>query len=311
MIDAGWDEYRGWAARARKLQADLRRWNMASLLCAVAAAIFGGLAVQLKDVNPWGSGLALAAAVAAAITPLVGREILSSGVEKKWIGARALAESIKSQCYRVAAGLPPWDGPDAGIRFMDWRADATGGAAQKGIVPLDDPVPPEKGDKRRPGPGMDEAWYLEHRVRDQRAYFATARDRNERAAGRLRWLNIAASLAAAGFAAAGAARYPVTAWAGVFVTISAAIVAVGLLERRHTLAAQYGAMAIAMGRIEEWREATKAGLAALVDRTEALLTAEHAAWAQSMAQTGGEAKPAATGAKPPAGAGAGAGPPKG
>src|SRR5688500_16636526 len=105
MIETGWDEYRGWAARSRQLQGQLRSWNLASLLGVVAAAIFGGLAVQLKDTDPWGSALAAAAAVAAAIAPIVGREIMSSGVEKKWIRARALAEAIKSQCYRVAACL--------------------------------------------------------------------------------------------------------------------------------------------------------------------------------------------------------------
>jgi len=30
MIDAAWDEYRGWAARARELQGKLRRWNLAA-----------------------------------------------------------------------------------------------------------------------------------------------------------------------------------------------------------------------------------------------------------------------------------------
>lgn len=295
MIETGWDEYRGWAARARRLQADLRRWNLASLLCVTAAAFFGGLAVQLKDRDTAGSVIAGLAAVAAALAPVIGREIMSSGVEKKWIRARALAEAIKSQCYRVAAGLPPYDGTDSAERFIAWRDEVTKVAPAEGLVPLDDPAPSE-GDKRRPATAMDSAWYLERRVEDQRKFFANGQRRHEAAAGRLRLLNIAAALAAAALAAIGASKLgdatgiEFAAWAGVFVTISTAIVAVGLLDRRASLAAQYGAMAIALGRLKEWQEATQADLKALVDRTESLLTAEHAAWAQSMSPARAEAK---------------------
>lgn len=295
MIETGWDEYRGWAARARQLQARLRKWNLASLVCVAAAAFFGGLAVQLKDSDPWGSAVAALAAVAAALAPVVGREIMSSGVEKKWIRARALAESIKSQCYRVAAGLAPYDGADKAERFIAWRDEVTKVAPAEGLIPLDDPVPAE-GDKRRPGPGMEVDWYLENRVSNQQTFFSNGRRRHEDAAGRLRALNIAAAIAAAALAAIGASKLAegtgieFAAWAGVFVTISAAILAVGLLDRRASLAAQYGAMAIALGRLKEWQEATRADLKALVDRTESLLTAEHAAWAQSMSAAKVEAK---------------------
>ncbi|HTG44856.1 MAG TPA: DUF4231 domain-containing protein [Verrucomicrobiae bacterium] len=296
MIETGWDEYRGWAARARQLQANLRKWNVASLVCIVAAAIFGGFAVQLKDTDPWGSALAAAAAIAAAIAPVIGREIMSSGVEKKWIRARALAEAIKSQCYRVAAGLPPFDGGDSGERFIAWRDDVTRIAPAEGLIPLEDPVPAE-GDKRRPVSGMDVGWYLENRVVNQQGYYNKGRREHEAAAGRLRLLNIGAAVVAAILAALGASKIAgnsgieFAAWAGVFVTISAAILAVGLLDRRASLAAQYGAMAIALGRLKEWQAATRSDLKALVDRTESLLTAEHAAWAQSMAQAKLEPKP--------------------
>jgi conflict system pore-forming effector with SLATT domain/uncharacterized protein DUF4231 len=282
MIDTAWDEYRGWAARARALQSSLRRWKLASLLCAVAAALFGALALEMKG-SAWDRGFALAAAVTAGLAPIVGREIFSSALEKKWLRARALAETIKSECFRVVAGIAPYDGAERIARFIDWRASVTAPAAAEGVTPLADPVP-AAGDKRRPAAAMDAAWYIERRIRDQKGFFVARQASNERAARRLRWLNFGASAAAVGFAAVGAAGLGLTAWGGVFVTAAAAITALGLLERRNYLAAQYGAMAIAMGRIEEWHATANRTLADLVDRTEALLSAEHAAWAQTMAK---------------------------
>lgn len=292
MIEPGWDEYRGWAARSRQLQAQLRRWNRASLACAVAAAVFGGLAIQLGP--PWARAAALGAAVAAALAPVIGREMLSSAVDRKWLRVRALAEGIKSECFRVAARLPPYDGPDALARFIAWRSALTSVAAAEQVTSLADPAPPE-GDKRRPPAAMDAAWYLRHRLGDQKAYYAKGQRDNERIASRLRWLSVAMSLLATACAGAAAAGFPSSAWVGVFVTVSTAVVAVGLLEKRHFLAAEYGAMVLALGRIEESWAAGQLDFAALVDRTETLLGTEHAAWAQAMArfQSGGGAAPPA------------------
>jgi heme A synthase len=292
MIDAAWDEYRGWAARARELQGKLRRWNLAALASAVAAAVFGGLAVQFGEWPlpwpTWGKYAAGAAAVAAALTPIIGREMLSSGVERRWQRARALAEGIKSECFRFAARLTPYDAEDAAARFLAWRTTLAGAAAHDRVTPVADPAPPT-GDKRRPPADLEAGWYLERRLRDQRAYYDKGRRTNEVAAMRLRLASGGASALAAilaGVAAADLARkdFPLTAWVGVCVTIAAAIVAVGLLEKRHYLAAEYGLMTIALDRIEEAWTAGLLQFGALVDQTESLLGAEHAAWVQAMAR---------------------------
>jgi len=282
MIDSAWDEYRGWAARARELQGKLRRWNLAALASAVAAAVFGGLAVQLGR-SDWGKAAAGAAAVAAALTPIIGREMLSSAVERRWQRARALAEGIKSECFRFAARLTPYDAEDAAARFLAWRTALAGAAAHDQVTPLADPAPPN-GDKRRPPADLEAGWYLERRLRDQRAFYDKGRRTNEQAAVRLRGLSAGSSLLAAIFAGIAAAGYAVTAWVGVFVTIAAAIVAVGLLQKRHYLAAEYGLMTIALERIEEAWTAGLLQFGALVDQTESLLGTEHAAWVQAMAR---------------------------
>ena len=115
MIDSGWDEYRGWASAAAALQKDLSWANTAALACAALAAALGALAAALGKNG--GKPLAALAAVAAAATPIVGRHILESGSQAGSIRARATAEAIKGECYRAAARLPPYDGPDARNRF--------------------------------------------------------------------------------------------------------------------------------------------------------------------------------------------------
>ncbi len=107
MLRTAWNAYRGWAKRARDLQAAAGRWNLVALACVVLAA-FCGAATSLVPAapDPWnalGTWLASAAAVAAAVGAYLGREILGSGKEGGWIQARATAEGIKSECFRYAA----------------------------------------------------------------------------------------------------------------------------------------------------------------------------------------------------------------
>ncbi len=44
MLRQVWNAHRGWAKLARDMQSQTQRWNLAALLCIVAAAIFGAVA---------------------------------------------------------------------------------------------------------------------------------------------------------------------------------------------------------------------------------------------------------------------------
>src|SRR5262245_55059954 len=101
-IQNAWDEYRGWAARARSLQAASRKWNTAALVCAALAAVFGAAASHAGGPTA-GPVLAILAAFSAAVIPVLGRDILAVGRESGWIRARATAEALKSECYLFAA----------------------------------------------------------------------------------------------------------------------------------------------------------------------------------------------------------------
>jgi Protein of unknown function (DUF4231) len=92
------------------------------LITVAAAAIFGAVATQTAG-TPVGQAFTLLAAIAAALTPVLGREILAVGNEAKWIRSRATAEAIKSECFRFAARSGIYANADADEAFMGRRAE--------------------------------------------------------------------------------------------------------------------------------------------------------------------------------------------
>jgi hypothetical protein len=106
--------------------------------------------------------LSLLAAVAAALTPILGKEILSLGAEAKWIRARATAEAIKSECFRFAAGAGDYPGADAQEKFAEHLSQLSEEARKAQLFALQDPVP-ASGDRRRPSLPLDPKWYMASR----------------------------------------------------------------------------------------------------------------------------------------------------
>ena len=164
MIESAWNEYRGWARRSRTLQQSIRNWNTAAAACAALAAVLGAATTGRSYATA--ASLAALAAVASAVTPILGRHILETGSEARWIRARAAAEDIKSECFAFAAGIPPYDRADRNVVFIQRRNALAEGAFRAGLTPLPDLVD-EQGDNRQPPVPMDADWYLAHRVRDQ------------------------------------------------------------------------------------------------------------------------------------------------
>src|SRR5215467_7820442 len=150
--------------------------------------------------------LSFAAAATAALTPILGKEILSVGNESKWIAARAIAEAIKSECFRFAAKVDDYAGADALDRFIAKREALTQTAAEAKITPADDPIP-AAGDKRKPSVPLDPEWYLDNRVTDQIKFYANGQHRHEQAISRLRLVSFGAAVVAALFGVAGSMGY--------------------------------------------------------------------------------------------------------
>ena len=160
MIEEAWNEYRGWAKRARTLQISSHRWSRVAFFCAGLAAILGAAASQVPDGSISGRTLAFLAAVVAAVTPILGREILSVDSEARWIRARATAEAIKAECFRFAAQLGDYAGSSARAAFIARRNTLSEQAERAGVTPLPDPVP-SSGDPRRPPFPLTMPWYID------------------------------------------------------------------------------------------------------------------------------------------------------
>jgi cation transporter-like permease len=286
MVEEAWNEYRGWAKRARTLQSSARRWSRTAFACSALAAIFGAAAAQATGGSVLGKALAFAAAVVAAVTPVIGREIMSTGSETRWIRARATAEAIKSECFRFAAQLGDYAGSAAKSAFVARRNTLAEPAERAGLTPLGDPIP-KGGDARCPPVPLSAQWYMENRLDEQMRYYAKSQTENEQAAAQLRTISFGSAIVAAILGVAGSTfgQERFTPWIGVMTTITVAVMAYGLLDRRQYLAATYGAMATRLSRVKETFSGATVDLAALVTTTEDLLQSEHAAWSDHMTKT--------------------------
>src|SRR5262249_8892672 len=193
----------------------------------------------------------------------------------------------KSECFRFAAQIGEYAGSSAKTAFIVRRDALAEPAERAGLTPLIDPVP-EQGDARCPSSPLTAAWYMKNRLDEQMRYYANGQVENEQAATQLRTISFTSAIVAAILGVAGSSfgQGWFAPWIGVMTTITVAVMAYGLLDRRQYLAANYGAMARRLSRIKEMFSEATVDLASLVTTTEDLLQSEHAAWSEQMTRTG-------------------------
>lgn len=249
---------------------------------AIVAAILGAAATQASAGWPK-IVCGILAAVAAGLSPILGRHILEVKHEQGWIKARSSAEAIKSECFRFAAALGDYAGSDADTLFPQRCQTFAQPALDAGVTPLVDPETTL--DARRPDQSMTVDWYLSHRLREQRdQFYAKAQFRHERVVSRLRMIGLSLGVLGVVLGAVGA-YFPeigLGAWIGVATTVGAMIVAQGFLSRHQYLAATYGMM---IQRLSNLEATYFKDMLRLVDATETLLNAENAGWAARLVET--------------------------
>ena len=222
-------------------------------------------------------------AASGAITPVLGREILSVAAKRNGFGrGRLRRRSSLSVSHSATRRLCRPSAKDVFVR----RNALTEPAERAGLTPLHDPVP-TTGDARRPPIPLTVPWYMENRVGEQVQYYARGQKENEEAVARLRMIGFGSAVIAAvlGVAASNFGQERFASWIGVMTTIAATITAYGLLDRRQYLAATYGAMATQLSRISEVFSNGTVNFSALVNTAEDLLQGEHAAWTERMTQS--------------------------
>jgi SMODS and SLOG-associating 2TM effector domain 3 len=129
-----WRKYRGCALQARTIRGDLDRWRLRVLVLTAVGAVLATLAAQLPNLTAQFADLlrypkrelanlarllSAASAVTIELASYFGCSILGSTNERQWLRARALAESCKSESYRCAKQVPPYDDTNAGQRLLD------------------------------------------------------------------------------------------------------------------------------------------------------------------------------------------------
>ena len=248
MIEQGWNEYRGWAKRARSLQAKTDRWNVWSMAALVATGALSA-AAEFLGADPPGwipvwltdkevvRALACAAAVVSALSLYVGRQALAVGAKSGWLRARATAEAIKSECFRFAGGVGDYapdksTDADAAAAFIERRKAIAARAAGNSLTPEDNSVG-STGDERRPSRGMADAWYIAKRIDGQIDFYRKGQETNEANYRKLQMASFAAGAVIAvvsAIAAVYGAQW--AAWTGALTTLGAAVGAYGLAERQ-------------------------------------------------------------------------------
>jgi hypothetical protein len=281
MLRQVWNAYRGWAKLARDMQTKAQRWNLVALCCVIAAALFGAAASVAPEL--WSAWAASAATLASALGAFLGRQIVGAGDEAGWIQARAVAEGIKSECYRYAArsGAYAVADADAAKALAARTAEIAKQAIDKGLVRADNPVP-DAGDKREPPVPLTTDWYRKGRIQDQIDYYQDARKKNQKAAEELWWVAFAAGVAAVVFGALGAWAQRFAPWIGAMTTIAASSAAYGLIDRRKYLIGSYAAMQSSLEQILGFDKEAPMNIVDLVTTTEDLLEGEHKAWLPQM-----------------------------
>jgi hypothetical protein len=247
----------------------------------IAAAVFGAVASVVPD--SWSLWPATAATLASALAAFLGRQIVGAGDESGWIQARAVAEGIKSECYRYAArsGAYAVADADAAKALAVRTAEIAKQATDKGLVRADNPVP-DSGDKREPPVPLTTDWYKKSRIQDQIDYYQEARKKNQKGTEELWWVAFAAGLAAVVFGALGTWANRFAPGIGAMTTIAASIAAYGLIDRRKYLIGSSAAMQSSLEQILGLDKEAPMNIVDLVTTTENLLEAEHKAWLPQM-----------------------------
>ena len=206
-----------------------------------------------------------------------------AGDEASWIQARAVAEGIKSECYRYAArsGAYAVADADAAKALAARTAEIAKQAIDKGLVRADNPVP-DAGDKREPPVPVTTDWYRKGRIQDQIDYYQDARKKNQKALEELWWVAFAAGVAAVVFGALGAWAQRFAPWIGAMTTIAASMAAYGLIDRRKYVIGSYAAMQSSLEQILGFDKEAPMNIVDLVTTTEDLLEGEHKAWLPQM-----------------------------
>ncbi|GAA3458053.1 DUF4231 domain-containing protein [Saccharothrix longispora] len=257
----------------------------ARLVLAVLAAVFGVFALKAGEVDV----AAVGTGVSLLVMLLVELHFRGSSPEATWYDGRALAESAKSMGWRYAVGGSPFplggDEREVTLRFVGEMAALLKDGPNSGItLPGRPTISPAMRDLRAADLATRRDTYVERRIRDQEAWYASKSDDNGRKARRAQ--QVLYAFATAGIVAAFARAFGVIGFdlAGVAGALIAAAAAWSGTKQYSTLARAYAYASQELGIVKERLEllvTDEATWAAEVADAEEAISREHTMWRAS------------------------------
>jgi hypothetical protein len=277
-----------WSVTANILKTKLDRARWAVFIFSVLGALLATLASQFgppanvaagvyADPRTW---LAITGASSLASATFFTQRLLGPDVTKRWVRARAIAEALKREAYKFAAGAKPYDQPDA-----DTQLDAEHQRIEKDgddLIPL---LSINAGEGTTPRTMMTADQYLQRRVNRQILFYSERTAGYRTTANRLRraefLLALSATLITAAASATGKStplfrvKFDIAALTAVLTTLGGAVLAHVEAVRYDFLVTTYMATA---RRLEDRRGGSHEAVSTFVNDCETIIETENTSW---------------------------------
>lgn len=274
-ISTAWTLYRDCAATSAYHKERLDRYTTLSLWLSIGAAVLGtwGQAMGLPDADPLPRRLGIAGALLVALSGVASAQAVSGSRDRLWVKCRAAAEALKSAVFLYCAGVPPFD--SAG-RAASLAQRVTAVEADLQDVELRPGTP-----KTPPGPLQIDG-YLKARVDDQIGYYRSTATRHQAKADFWRRCSLAGSLISVSLGVL--ATFSLAPWVALMATVTASVTAYVRNQRYESMIQLYQTTARRLQLLKDlWADSGKGDADrkerdSFIERCEAAMLAEHAAW---------------------------------
>jgi len=288
-LDTIADRQAQWSETANQLKStiDNARWAVfvLSILGALAATIAGQMspadtAALTSSPRTW---VAIVGVVCLAAATFFTSRLLGTAHVTDWVRARAIAESLKREAFKFAAGAAPYDNPDPAQSAQLLEQERT--KIEKDGEDLLPKQVPATGQGSTPRGPLSHDDYVAKRVNDQIAWFRTRAKEHGDVARNLRRVEFVLALAATLITALatvtgksalfGGMTFDIAAITAVLTTVAGSILAHVEASRFDFLVMSYLAAA---RRLEDRRGAAQVPWSDFVNDCENILAAENASW---------------------------------
>jgi len=255
---------------------------LAALASQMGARNPGAATALVDDPRAW---VAIAAAICLAFATFFTQRLLGTDHVTAWIRARAIAEALKREAYKYAAGAAPYDDPDATKKAVLIEQERVK-IEQDGEDLLPTLVDGGAGQGSLPRDALTHDEYVQRRVDGQRTgFYQPKAGQYKKIAHRLRATEFGLALLATAITAIASVygksaplfgiNFDVAAFTAVLTTIAGAVLAHIEASRYDFLVMTYLATA---RRLEDRRNGSKDPWSTFVNDCEAIIAAENTSW---------------------------------